>query len=140
LQQILHRFTLAAGQIKAFGEFCKAGAAGRIPLQQDGEGGLRGVVPVTVDLKALADIAPLPRLKLLDESPPVLLLMIKEGGAYPIGKKDSGCLIRLASLGKQRICNAGSFDAIRFNSPSSSKKPLLLGAIDTVLSCGFKNG
>src|SRR5450755_4250403 len=45
-----------------------------------------------------------------------------------------GCLIRLASLGKQRIWRAGSFDAMRLNSASNSKKPLSLGTTGTVLS------
>ena len=49
-------------------------------------------------------------------------------------RKTFGCLIRSAPLGKQRIWRAGPFDAIRLNPASSSKKPLLLGAMVTMFS------
>jgi len=69
-----------------------------IPLQQHSESGLQGIASATGDLIALADVTALTRLKLFDESQSALMLMVEEGGAYPISKKDFGVLdpVRLA--------------------------------------------
>lgn len=67
---------------------------------------------MTVDLKALAHVASLPRFKIFDESESALMLMVDEGGAYPIRDKNAGLLdpVRLAGVAedlKSRVvrCN-----------------------------------
>jgi len=92
LQEELDCFTFSLSQIKLLRDFCEHDTAGCVPLQQHRKSGLNDGADVAVDLKALAGVTAFTRPKLSDEGPPIPLLMVEEGGAYPIRKKDSGLL------------------------------------------------
>jgi hypothetical protein len=100
LQEKLDCLTFSLSQIELLRDFCEHHTARCIPLQQHSESGLNERADGAVHLKAPAGVTAFTRLQLSHESWSVPMLMVEQGGAYPIRKKDFGLLDPIRPAGE----------------------------------------